>query len=163
MAAKQFALVEADPSAEDTLKTMNAALLASSEGDWIQASEKLRDILEKDADDYVVRSYFCEAVVVYFLTRSLKAVNNLSVALLSQGKLKEVNEQLECRLNLVLTFFCERVLKSWKKPCEHHHRVLSSRNLSSSIFVKNIISSAITKPDFLLCSYAIRTPLDSRI
>lgn len=76
MAAKHFALVEADPSADDTLKTMNAALLASSEGQWIEASEKLREILEKDADDYV-------------------AVNNLSVALLSRGKLKEGIEVLE--------------------------------------------------------------------
>ena len=66
MAAKQFALVEADPTAEDTLKTMNAALLASSEGDWIQASEKLREILEKDADDYVVCTRFCEAVIFFF-------------------------------------------------------------------------------------------------
>lgn len=93
MAAKQFALVEADPSAEDTLKTMNAALLASSEGDWTQASEKLREILEKDAENYVVCSCFCEAVWYIFLTTSFKAVNNLSVALLSQGKLKEVNKQ----------------------------------------------------------------------
>jgi hypothetical protein len=163
MAAKQFAMVEADPSAEDTLKTMNAALLASSEGDWIQASEKLREILEKDADNYVVRSYSCEAVVVYILTTSFKAVNNLSVALLSQGKLKEVREQLNCRLNLVLTLVCERVLKSWKEPCKHHHRVLSLRNLSSSTFVRNIISFAITKSDFSLCSHAIRAPIDSRI
>jgi predicted Zn-dependent protease len=63
MAAKHFALVEDDPSADDTLKTMNAALLASSEGDWIEASEKLREILEKDAEDYVVRNCFCEVVV----------------------------------------------------------------------------------------------------
>ena len=70
MAAKQFALVEADPSAEDTLKTMNAALLASSEGDWIQASEKLREILEKDEDDYVVRSCSYEASCNTFLTTS---------------------------------------------------------------------------------------------
>jgi len=62
------------------------------------------------------------------------------VALLSQGKLKEVNEQLECRLNLVLTLVCERALKSWKEPCKHHHQVLSLQNLSSSTFVRNIIS-----------------------
>jgi len=103
MAAKQSAMVEADPTAEDTLKTMNAALLASSEGDWIQASEKLREILEKDADNYVVRGCSCEAAIVYVLTTSFQAVNNLSVALLSQGKLKEVSEQLDCGLNLVLT------------------------------------------------------------
>ncbi|KIM44714.1 hypothetical protein M413DRAFT_360463 [Hebeloma cylindrosporum] len=98
MAAKQFALVEADPGAEDTLKAMNAALLPSAEGDWIQASEKLREILEKDAENYVVRGCFLWAVVYFpffFLTPSFKAVNNLSVALLSQGKLKEGIEVLE--------------------------------------------------------------------
>lgn len=148
MAVKQFAMVEADPSAEDTLKMMNAALLASSEGDWIQASEKLREILEKDADNYVVRSCSCEAAVVYVLTTSFQAVNNLSVALLSQGKLKEVSEHLDCRLNLVLILVCKRVLKSWKEPCKHHHRVLSLRNLSSSTFVRKFISFAITRSDF---------------
>jgi len=33
MAAKHFALVEADPAANDTLKTMNAAILASAKGE----------------------------------------------------------------------------------------------------------------------------------
>ncbi|PPQ91887.1 hypothetical protein CVT25_000762 [Psilocybe cyanescens] len=76
MAAKHFALVEDDPAADETLKKMNAAILASAMGEWTEASELLKAILEKDANNFV-------------------AVNDLSVALLSQGKLKEGIEVLE--------------------------------------------------------------------
>ncbi|KAF8159461.1 hypothetical protein B0H34DRAFT_655232 [Crassisporium funariophilum] len=76
MASKHFELVAADPNADETLKQMNTALLASAEGDWSEASNILKAILEKDTENYV-------------------AVNNLSVALLSQGKLKEGIEVLE--------------------------------------------------------------------
>ncbi|KAJ7334216.1 hypothetical protein DFH08DRAFT_707355 [Mycena albidolilacea] len=76
MAAHHFKLVSADPDAAPPLKAMNAALLTAAEGDWAQASEIHASIIAKDPDNYV-------------------AVNNLCVALLSQGKLKEGIEVME--------------------------------------------------------------------
>jgi len=75
-ATKHFSLVAADPTATEDMKQMNAALLSSAEGQWAEASDILKAILEKDSENYV-------------------AVNNLSVALLSQGKLKEGIDILE--------------------------------------------------------------------
>ncbi|KJA28064.1 hypothetical protein HYPSUDRAFT_62454 [Hypholoma sublateritium FD-334 SS-4] len=80
LAARHFAAVEADPAASPALKTMNAALLAAAEGDWTEARTRFRMVLEEDAANYV-------------------AVNNLSVALLSQGKLKEGIKVLEKALH----------------------------------------------------------------
>lgn len=79
MASKHFAIVDEDPTADQAMKNMNAALLASAEGDWTRASSILRMILKEDAENFV-------------------AINNLSVALLSQGKLKESIEVLETAL-----------------------------------------------------------------
>ncbi|TFK39810.1 hypothetical protein BDQ12DRAFT_681260 [Crucibulum laeve] len=79
MAAKHFAQVAADHASDEPLKQMNAAIMASAQGDWTTASETLKAILEKDAENYA-------------------AVNNLSVALLSQGKLKEGIDVLEAAL-----------------------------------------------------------------
>jgi len=76
MATKHFSLVAADPNVTEATKQMNAALLASVKGNWTEASDNLKAILEKDSENYV-------------------AVNNLSVALLSQGKLKDGIEVLE--------------------------------------------------------------------
>lgn len=76
MASKHFKQVAEDPTAEETLKQMNAALLACAVGDWEEASATLKAILERDAENYA-------------------AVNNLSVALLNQGNVKEGIEVLE--------------------------------------------------------------------
>ncbi|GLB41938.1 putative regulation of kinetochore assembly [Lyophyllum shimeji] len=78
-ATEQFEIVAADPVARQELKDMNAGLLASAEGDWVRASSILEGIIAKDANNFV-------------------AVNNLSVALLSQGKLKEGIDALEAAL-----------------------------------------------------------------
>ncbi|KAF9647421.1 hypothetical protein BDM02DRAFT_3098171 [Thelephora ganbajun] len=59
-----------------TLVNMNAALMASAQGDWVRAEEVLRGVVATNPDDFV-------------------AVNNLGVALLNQGKLKEGIEVLE--------------------------------------------------------------------
>ncbi|KAF5350206.1 hypothetical protein D9758_007846 [Tetrapyrgos nigripes] len=75
-ATTHFAAVDADPNADQSLKDMNKALLASANGQWKFAGDTLRSVLEKDPENYV-------------------AVNNLSVALLSQGKLKDGIEALE--------------------------------------------------------------------
>ncbi|KAJ2934848.1 hypothetical protein H1R20_g2259, partial [Candolleomyces eurysporus] len=79
MAAKHFAEVEADSTADVRQKKMNGALLASAEGNWKASGELLRGMIDKDNEDYV-------------------AVNNLAVALLNQGKLKEAIEVLESAL-----------------------------------------------------------------
>ncbi|KAJ2919555.1 hypothetical protein MD484_g859, partial [Candolleomyces efflorescens] len=79
MAAKHFAEVEADSTADSRQKKMNSALLASAEGNWKESSDLLRGMIDKDNEDYV-------------------AVNNLAVALLNQGKMQEAIEVLESAL-----------------------------------------------------------------
>ena len=81
MAAKHLAAVADDPTADPMQKAMNAALFASAEGDWARAETELRRVLAADGENFV-------------------AVNNLAVALLNQGKLKEV---------------CVHVSKAWGK------------------------------------------------
>ncbi|THG97246.1 hypothetical protein EW026_g4723 [Hermanssonia centrifuga] len=76
MAMKHFAAVAQDTTAEPSLKAMDAALLASAEGDWERATNALRQIVQNDSDNYA-------------------AVNNLAVALLSRGHLKEGIQVLE--------------------------------------------------------------------
>jgi hypothetical protein len=56
MAAKHFATVDADPAADQDMKDMNVALLASAEGDWSKASSILQALLEKDSENFVVSS-----------------------------------------------------------------------------------------------------------
>lgn len=79
-AAAHFAAVDGDAGAPQTLKDMNAALLACAEGNWTRADELLRALVQAEPDNFV-------------------AINNLSVALLSQGKLKEGIEVLEAALH----------------------------------------------------------------
>lgn len=55
MASKHFKQVAEDPTAEETLKQMNAALLACAVGDWEEASGTLKAILERDAENYAVK------------------------------------------------------------------------------------------------------------
>ena len=57
-ATKHFSLVAADPTATEDMKQMNAALLASAEGRWTEASDNLKAILEKDSENYVVCLFF---------------------------------------------------------------------------------------------------------
>ncbi|KAG2112987.1 uncharacterized protein F5147DRAFT_682178 [Suillus discolor] len=79
-AAAHFAVVEGDASVPQTLKDMNAALLACAEGNWARADELLQALVQAEPDNFV-------------------AINNLSVALLSQGKLKESIEVLETAMH----------------------------------------------------------------
>ena len=46
--------MEADPDVDEHLKKMNKALFAAAEGEWTSATDTLREILEKDAENYVV-------------------------------------------------------------------------------------------------------------
>ena len=48
----------ADLTATEDMKRMNAALLASAEGQWTEASDNLKAILEKDSENYVVCPIF---------------------------------------------------------------------------------------------------------
>ena len=54
MAIKHFTAIVEDPTVEPSLKAMNAALLASAEGDWDRATNALRQIIQNDPDNYVV-------------------------------------------------------------------------------------------------------------
>ncbi|KAJ7091412.1 hypothetical protein B0H15DRAFT_778509 [Mycena belliarum] len=79
-AERHFALAAADPNIPPATRAMNAALLAAADGDWPQASSILHDeVLAESPDNYV-------------------AVNNLCVALLSQGRLKEGIDAMETAL-----------------------------------------------------------------
>jgi len=51
--------VEADPDVDEHLKKMNRALFAAAEGEWTSATDTLREILEKDAENYVVCILLC--------------------------------------------------------------------------------------------------------
>ncbi|KAF8892259.1 hypothetical protein BD779DRAFT_1610380 [Infundibulicybe gibba] len=77
MARKHFQEALTNASAEQ--RNMDTALLASAAGEWQQATEILRDMLGNNAGNFV-------------------AVNNLAVALLGQGKLKDGIEVLETAL-----------------------------------------------------------------
>jgi hypothetical protein len=55
MASKHFKQVAEDPTADEMLKQMNAALLACAVGDWEEASGTLQAILERDAENYAVK------------------------------------------------------------------------------------------------------------
>ncbi|TRM65609.1 hypothetical protein BD626DRAFT_221310 [Schizophyllum amplum] len=69
-AERHFAAVAADPGADTAQKETNTAVLAAARGEWAEASEVLRGLLDREQDNHV-------------------AVNNLAVALLAQGKLKD--------------------------------------------------------------------------
>ncbi|TDL23637.1 hypothetical protein BD410DRAFT_720445 [Rickenella mellea] len=79
MASRHISIVEANPDAEPALKYTNASILAAANGDWDKVSKYTRQVLESDSDNVV-------------------AINNLAVALLSQGKLREGIEVLETAL-----------------------------------------------------------------
>lgn len=56
-AARHFALVDADPQADDTIKKMNAAIIASAQGDWDSAVKKLQELIREDANNFVVGTH----------------------------------------------------------------------------------------------------------
>ena len=58
MAAKHFSEVAKDPAAESTMKEMNAALFACADGQWERASVTLRQLLDKDGENYIVGIFF---------------------------------------------------------------------------------------------------------
>lgn len=57
MAKKHFAAVMQDATAEPPLRAMNAALLATADGEWDRATHALRQIVENDPDNYVVSRF----------------------------------------------------------------------------------------------------------
>ncbi|KAJ3904997.1 hypothetical protein F5879DRAFT_879679 [Lentinula edodes] len=75
-AKTHFSFVEQSSDATEGMKGMNRALLACANGEWDLSSTILTDLIESEPDNFV-------------------AVNNLSVSLLSQGRLKEGIEVLE--------------------------------------------------------------------
>lgn len=81
-AEAHFAAVAADARAPGSTKALNAAFLASARGEWDAAAAILRELFAQDDDT----------------NPNYAAVNNLAVALLCQGKLKEGIEVLEAAL-----------------------------------------------------------------
>jgi hypothetical protein len=63
--------------------------MAAAEGDWARSAEMLRRVVDADPEDFSV-SIAVKCCIVDGLI-SFQAINNLSVALLSQGQLKEVS------------------------------------------------------------------------
>ena len=84
-----FAVVAADELASASAKDMNAAFLACARGEWIRAQELWRRIVAEDQENFAVRVCH-ERRVFADRCRTRQAVNNLAVALLSLGELKEV-------------------------------------------------------------------------
>ncbi|EPQ56230.1 hypothetical protein GLOTRDRAFT_40456 [Gloeophyllum trabeum ATCC 11539] len=80
IAAQHIAEVESHPAASQTMKDMNAAMLATAEGDWAKAAEILQGVLAREPENFA-------------------AVNNLAVVLLSQGLIKEGIDVLEKALS----------------------------------------------------------------
>lgn len=60
----------ADPTATEDMKQMNAAILASAEGQWVEASDNLKAILERDSENYVVCPIFI--IIVPFARRLIQ-------------------------------------------------------------------------------------------
>ncbi len=56
MAVKHFSAVVQDKDADTSLKTMNAALLASAEGDWEKANQAFKQLLQIEPDNFAVRA-----------------------------------------------------------------------------------------------------------
>jgi hypothetical protein len=56
-AAKHFSLVAKDPDADQTMKDMNAALLASADGEWAEAGDLLAGLVTRDSENYAVRIF----------------------------------------------------------------------------------------------------------
>jgi len=78
-AEAHFAQVAADANVPEASKALNEAFVASARGDWPTVGEILRRLVEEDDANYA-------------------AVNNLAIALLGQGKLKEGIQVLEAAL-----------------------------------------------------------------
>ncbi|KAI0289448.1 hypothetical protein BC826DRAFT_1031882, partial [Russula brevipes] len=78
-AEAHFAAVAADRGVPEPTKALNAAFVASARGDWDGAGELLRALVAQDDVNYA-------------------AINNLAVALLGQGKLKEGIQVLEAAM-----------------------------------------------------------------
>ncbi|KAL5492373.1 hypothetical protein ACEPAI_3820 [Sanghuangporus weigelae] len=84
-AQAHFDAVDADPDAEASLKMTNAVIRAAALGDWVQAAEHARSLLDTDAE----REGDASDVV---------AANNYAVALLGQGRIREGIQVLEASL-----------------------------------------------------------------
>lgn len=78
-AEAHFTAVEAEDDVPESTKALNKAFLASARGEWDEAAVILRGLFAQDDTNYA-------------------AVNDLAVALLCQGKLKEGIEVLEAAL-----------------------------------------------------------------
>ncbi|KAI5895432.1 uncharacterized protein SCHCODRAFT_01088086 [Schizophyllum commune H4-8] len=79
-AGRHFRAVADDEEADEAQKETNEAVMAAAKGEWAKADEVLRGLLEREQDNY-------------------SAINNLAVAMLAQGKLKDAIAVLEKALH----------------------------------------------------------------
>lgn len=84
-----MSIVENDPEADQTIKNMNAILLAVAYGHWDEAAASAQNLLKSDDVDIIV--CFTKADCMTRLMTLCQAINNLAVTLLSQGKLSQVS------------------------------------------------------------------------
>lgn len=54
LARHHFFLVAQDPSADEALKRMNEAILCAADGEWEMCVDLLKNLIEKDSDNFVV-------------------------------------------------------------------------------------------------------------
>jgi len=76
IAGKHVAIVEQDPLASETTKLLNRALLSVARGDWQDALARLEQLIAKDPENAMI-------------------ANNLAVAYLTVGRVREATDILE--------------------------------------------------------------------
>jgi tetratricopeptide (TPR) repeat protein len=107
-AEAHFAAITVDTNAPVTTKALNATFLASARRDWEAVGMLLRELVEQDDANYAVHHRHRRRAAAWHgcyeswertpMNFFFQAVNNLAVALLGQGKLKEGIEVLEAAL-----------------------------------------------------------------
>ena len=91
-AATYFSQSAAQPDATPQSRDIDAALLATAQGNWSGAHVLLEGVIKEHPDDVVVRvvHIFSNLQGVILILSLLQALNSMSVVLLCLGRLEEV-------------------------------------------------------------------------
>ena len=108
LAQLHFGIVEADPSASDTTKDLNRAVLAIAHGDWELAHSTLAALLERDPENAVV-------------------ANNLAVSLWAHdadgAKLKSLSLEITHKTQSTMAKVVNQAMPAWSRragPSSNH-------------------------------------------